>query len=362
MTETVATGTDPSRTPFSELALSQKHLCDHSINGLTSCRHGCRFYYVPTTPSHCYHIGSAERVGLNAPQREWDDSVFYDDEPPKQLESALDSIDLGDRAFEPRDRDHKISGISYSTHWFIDGCTSGIIWQCIEFITEFGHYARLQTRNRILPLPALDVFQTAGEHITVGILTSTLSDAGSTAIASLTPAPSHWIRNFKKSADASVQVLVSVGLTYLTRNRADIRESSEPIATVDPVVILHEPINSRGANFELTTQTAADTGEDDLRQALIEIDDRRPHWIDYQLKHFRWAQAIDAESGLLIHLWPGSHLRNSVDAREWAWLQTRKDRMPLELSVGRNPPVDLRPELSHSDPQSPTFGGDRYDG
>lgn len=209
--EAVATGTDPSRAPFSESALSQKHLRDYVINGLTGCRHGCLFCYIPTTPPYRYHTGNLERVDVDDPPHEWGDSVLHRDELPEQPESALESIDAGDRALATMDRGRSVFGILYSTIRFIDGPTGGITRQCVEL--------------------------------------------------------------------------------------------------------------------------------------LVEIGGREQHWIDSQLKHFRWVQAVGAELGLPDHLWPDDHLINSVDARERAWLQAWTDRESPEPFAGREPSVDPRPEL-----------------
>jgi DNA repair photolyase len=280
----------------------------------TGRRHGCRFCSVSTTPPYRSHAGKFQRVDVNHLQREWGGSVLYRDEFPEQLESALESIDAGDRAFETTDRGRGVFGISYSTDRFIDGRAGGIPRQCVELLAEFGHYARVQTRNPILPLQDLDTFQTAGEHSIVGTSLPSLNDAESTAIELSAPAPSHRLQGLEKFADAGVQAFVSV--------------------------------TPRGANFELAKQAAADAGEYDLHQALVEVDDREEHWIGYQLEHFRWVQAIGAELGLPIHLWPDEQLINSVDARERAWLQAWTARESPEPFADREPSVDPRPELS----------------
>jgi DNA repair photolyase len=345
VTNDVATASDPSRTPYSESALTEKRLCDYVINVATGCRHGCKFCYVPTTPPYRYHTDKLESVGVDDSQEEWGDYVLYRDDLPHHLETALESIDSGTRAFEMSERGRGVFGISYGTDCYMDGRAGSITRRCVRLLAEQEHYARIQTRNPILALQDLNVFKDASDHVTVGTSLSTLDDEAAIAIEPAAPAPSHRLRGLKKFADAGVQVFVSVNPTYPTLDRAALRELLEATVALDPAVVFHEPLNPRGSNFELTKQAAADAGANELHQALVEIDAREQRWVDYQLNHLRWVQEIGADLDLPIYLWPDDQLIDAVDGREREWLTAWKERASPEPFAGREPPAAPLPEL-----------------
>lgn len=344
----VATAEDPSETPFSKSALSEKRLCDYVINVATGCRHGCKFCYVPTTPAYRYHTDKFDRVDVEDVQREWGQYVLYRDDLPTHLEPVLKSFASereSTRTFETTPRGRGIFGISYGTDCYMDGRAGKITRQCVQLLAEYDHYARVQTRNPILALQDLDVFQEAGEYVTIGTSIPTLDDEAAAAIEPAAPAPSHRLRGLKEFAKAGVQVFVSISPTYPTLDRADLRALLEAVAEVDPAVVFHEPINPRGANFELTKEAAAGAGAAELSQALVEIDAREQRWIDYQLRQFHAVQDIGADLDLPVYLWPDDQLINAVKGQRRGWLQAWKARDSPESFAGRDAPEEPMPAL-----------------
>ena len=64
--------TDPTKVVLGESGLYHKSLCDYVINVATGCTHGCKFCYVPSTPSIAARQDMlADAVGGQDGQQEW---------------------------------------------------------------------------------------------------------------------------------------------------------------------------------------------------------------------------------------------------------------------------------------------------
>lgn len=67
-------------------------------------------------------------------------------------------------------------------------------------------------------------------------------------------------------------------------DRDDIHNLLAELASVDPEVVFHEPINPRGSNFELIVAGAEAAGQTDLATAMVDI--RGTDWPEYATQHF----------------------------------------------------------------------------
>lgn len=334
MTSDVTTGEDPTEAVLSESALNKKHLCDYVINVATGCRHGCRFCYVPSTPAIRTRPDMLEdEADVENPQREWGSYVLYRGDIPEKLPGILDRK----RTWKETERGQGIVGISFATDCYMDGRAGEITRGVVEALAEHDRHARVLTRNPILALQDLDVFEDAGEFVTVGSSIPCLDADQVAAIEPSTPAPEHRIRGLKEFAQSGVRTFVSMSPTYPTQDRDDLRELLERIAEVDPDVVFHEPINPRGGNFEMTVEAARQSGQAELGDALESLKDR-DQWLDYSIAHFRAVQEIGEDLDLPIHLWPDDeHIKHS-DRAVASWLERWRERQSPEPFAGRDTP------------------------
>jgi DNA repair photolyase len=337
--EDVRTGEDPTKAILSESGLNSKHLCDYVVNVATGCRHGCKFCYVPSTPNIRTRPDMLEEtVDVDNGQKEWGSYVLYRDGLGERLDAHLDRK----RTWRKTRRGRGVVGVSFSTDCYMDGRAGKITRNVVEALTTHEKYTRVLTRNPILALQDLDVFQEAGEYVTIGSSIPCMDADQVGAIEPSAPAPEHRLRGLKEFNEYGVQTFVSMSPTYPTQTKDDIRRQLERIAECDPAVIFHEPINPRGGNFEMTVQAAKEAGQEELEVELEKLRNRES-WIEYSLNHFKWVQEIGQEMGLSIHLWPDKQLIKHVDQETATWLQSWRDRQSPEEFANRDIPTSTEP-------------------
>ena len=335
----VRTGEDPTQAILSESGLNSKHLCDYVVNVATGCRHGCKFCYVPSTPNIRTRPDMLkEELDVENGQKEWGDYVLYRDGLGERLDDHIERK----RTWRETRRGQGVVGISFSTDCYMDGRAGKITRNVIKSITNHEKYARVLTRNPILALQDLDVFKKAGKYVTVGSSIPCMDSDQVGAIEPSAPAPEHRLRGLNEFNNHGVQTFVSMSPTYPTQNKHDLREQLERISECDPAVVFHEPINPRGANFDMTVQAAQEAGEQELADELAMLHDREK-WIEYATNHLRWVQEIGYDLDLPIHLWPDKQLIKHVSDKEAVWLQSWRDRQSPEKFAEREIPTKSVP-------------------
>lgn len=342
--KSLRTGGDPTKAVLSESGLNSKHLCDYVVNVATGCRHGCKFCYVPSTPNIRTRPDMLEEeLDVKNSQKEWGNYVLYRDGLGEKLDDHLSRK----RTWRTTRRGRGVVGVSFSTDCYMDGRAGGITRNVVKALTKHEKYTRVLTRNPILALQDLDVFREGGEYVTIGSSIPSLNGDQVGAIEPSAPAPSHRLRGLKEFNEAGVQTFVSMSPTYPTLDRSDLRNQLEEIAKCEPAVVFHEPINPRGANFEMTIEAAGDAGEEKLATELRQLKDR-DRWVEYSLNHLRWVQEIGMELDLPVHLWPDKQLVQHVEGETAVWLQSWRDRQSPEEFADRDTPSTMPSLVSSS--------------
>lgn len=273
-------------------------------------------------------------------QKEWGNYVLYRDGLGKRLDGHLDRK----RKWRETERGQGVVGISFSTDCYMDGRAGKITRNVVDALTSHEKYARVLTRNPILALQDLDVFQDGGEYVTIGSSIPCMDTDQVAAIEPSAPAPEHRLRGLKEFNEYDVQTFVSMSPTYPTQDKDDLREQLERVSECDPAVVFHEPINPRGGNFEMTVEAARDAGEDELADELDALRSR-DRWVEYATNHLRWVQEIGQNLDLPVHLWPDKQLIKHVSDEEAVWLQSWRDRQSPEEFAERDIPVDYPPQI-----------------
>ncbi|MFB6237563.1 MAG: radical SAM protein [Halopenitus sp.] len=340
----VRTAEDPTKAILSESALDHKYLCDYVVNVATGCRHGCKFCYVPSTPNiRARPDMLEEEVDVEDGQQEWGSYVLYRDGLGERLDDHLSRK----RTWKETEKGCGIVGISFGTDCYMDGRAGEITRNVVKALADHNRYARVLTRNPILALQDLDVFQEAGDHVTIGSSIPSMAADHVSAIETNAPHPEQRLRGLKEFNEAGVQTYVSMSPTYPTQDRSDLREQLERIAECNPGVIFHEPINPRGANFSMTVAAAREAGQLELANELEKLTNI-DYWTEYALSHFRAVQEIGEELGLPIHLWPDKELLRQTEGRAHEWLVEWRERQSPEEFAGRTTPSEPLPEAPNT--------------
>ncbi|RJT04442.1 radical SAM protein [Halococcus sp. IIIV-5B] len=226
----------------------------------------------------------------------------------------------------------------------MDGRAGEITRNVVKALADHEQYARVLTRNPILALQDSDVFQDAGEYVTIGSSIPCMHTEEVRAIEPNAPAPEHRLRGLKEFNDLGVQTFVSMSPTYPTQDKEDLREQLQRVAECDPAVVFHEPINPRGANFEMTIEAAREAGQTDLARELDDLRDR-DYWVNYATTQFRWVQEIGEELDLPVHLWPDKELINYASQKDTQWLKKWRGRQSPEEFAKRNTPTNPQPRV-----------------
>jgi len=339
--EEVRTSQDPTKAVLSESGLNSKHLCDYVVNVATGCRHGCKFCYVPSTPNIRTRPDMLEeKVDVDNGQKEWGQYVLYREGLGERLDEHL----TRKQKWRETRRGQGVVGVSFSTDCYMDGRAGGITRNVVEVLSKHNKYTRVLTRNPILALQDLDVFTKAGAYVTIGSSIPCMDADQVGAIEPRAPSPEHRLRGLQEFNEHGVQTFISLSPTYPTQNKADIRDQLERIASCDPAVVFHEPINPRGGNFGMTISAARDAGEEHLADELDKLRNRE-NWVEYSVNHLRWVQEIGQELGLPVHLWPDKQLIKHVSDQTAVWLQSWRDRQSPERFAKRDIPRSNPPSL-----------------
>lgn len=280
-----------------------------------------------------------EEADVESPQKEWGQYVLYRDDIINRIDGILERK----RTWRQSERGCGIVGISFATDCYMDGRAGKITREVVASLARHNRHARVLTRNPILALQDADVFQEAGEFVTIGSSIPSINTDEVFAIEPRAPSPQHRIQGLQEFNELGVNTFVSMSPTYPTMEKGDMQTLLKEISKCDPDVIFHEPINPRSGNFRMTVEAAEEAGQ---RELACSLDELRNHneWFKYSVRQFRWVQTIGADLDLPIHLWPDKRQLNMAEGKVKEWLISWKERQSPEDFANRDTPsADMPP-------------------
>lgn len=331
-TQEINRTTDPAKVVLSQSNLFHKSLCDYVINVATGCTHGCKFCYVPSTPGVSARRDMlSERADVGDVQRDWGGYLLYRDDLPERLGRKLDRK----RKWKWTERGQGVVMLSSGTDCYQDRRTAQITRGCVVELVKHKIPVRILTRSPAV-CRDIDLYQRAteltedGMLVRVGSSIPCLDEGQVRAIEPRAPVPSARLNALQELSDAGVPVYVSMSPTYPTQDRDDFKSLIQKFAQLDPEVVFHEPINPRGANFDMTIKAAQDAGETELANELAKLRDKK-YWVDYSLKQMRWAEELGEEYDVNVHVWPDKQVITSVDSETETELRDQRKRPSGEI-------------------------------
>lgn len=334
----VRVNTDPTKSVMSESHLHTKSLCDHVINVATGCRHGCKFCYVPTTPA----IDSrddmlAEQADVEDPQTDWGSYLLYRDDLPERLAQILKERDPSDR--KQTERGRGVVMLSSGTDCYQDRRTAQITRGAVAELVRHNIPVRILTRSPAV-VRDIDLFQAAGERITVGSSIPSFDTALVKAMEPNAPPPAARWEALDRLQQAGVPVYVSMSPTYPTLNEDDFHELLSYFRALGEIVVFHEPINPRGQNFQLCLDAAKAVGYEDIVEELQRLQDSHQYWVEYALEQLTTVQQVATRfEGLHVHSWPDDELVRSTSGQLQTTLKAMQQAVSPESFGDAAPPT-----------------------
>ena len=347
----VVTGLDPTKAVLSESALHDKYLCDYVVNVATGCRHGCKFCYVPSSPQIRARAEMLkEEADVDNPQQEWGSYLLH---RPKEKAEKLSGKLERKRKWKHTDGGRGIVALSFSTDCYQDAHSAAVTRGCIKALSSHTRpdgepiYTRILTRNPILASRDMDVYQEAGDRITIGSSIPSLNNERVSIIEPKAPLPEHRLNSLKEFNQAGVNTYISMSPTYPTQSREDIYDLFRAFSKADPDVVFHEPINHRGGNMNMLVEAAEEAGDEEFADALQRITSRE-EWIEYAVNQFRWVQEAAQDLDVPVHLWPDEELLKHTSGDVHEWLSAWKSRESVESFANRPSPDSSLPEIPNT--------------
>ena len=216
--------------------------------------------------------------------------------------------------------------ISSGTDCYQDRRAAQITRECVIELVNHNKPVRILTRSPAV-VRDIDVFKAADGLVTVGSSIPCLDDEMVRAIEPGAPAPTTRLNALEEISNAGVPVYVSMSPTYPVQNRDDLRALLREFKErLDPDVVFHEPINPRGANFDMTVEAARDAGQQELATELAKLKDR-DNWIEYSVRQLETVEELGEELNVPIHLWPDKQLIKYLDGEKQDKMREERERM-----------------------------------
>ncbi len=334
----VRVNTDPTKSVISESHLHTKSLCDHVVNVVTGCKHGCEFCYVPTTPAIDGRDQMlAEQADVEDPQSDWGSYLLYRDDLPERLGNLLEKRDPSERKQTKRGRG--VVMLSSGTDCYQDRRAAQITRGVVAELVSHNIPVRILTRSPAV-VRDIDLFQTASDRVTVGSSIPSFETPLVRAMEPNAPSPMARWEALDRLRKAGVPVYISMSPTYPTMDEGDFHELLSYFRALGEIVVFHEPINPRGKNFQQCLAAAKQAGYDDVAAELKRMQADHDYWIDYALDQLTTVQQVAKRfDGLRVHSWPDDELLRSTSGKLQSALKAMQQAVSPESFIGEGTAV-----------------------
>lgn len=324
--------TDPTKAVISESSLHKKSLCDHVINVATGCRHGCEFCYVPTTPAiENREEMLEEQADVDDAQRDWGSYLLYRDDLPERLHRVLEDRNPDDRKQTARGRG--IVMLSSGTDCYQDRRAGQITRGCVQELFAHDIPVRILTRSPSV-VRDTELFAERPDLISVGSSIPSFDSSLVNAIEPNAPPPMKRWEALDHLQKHGVPVFVSMSPTYPTVDEYELSNLLGHFAAINADVVFHEPINPRGANFQMCLEAARDLGHENVVAQFEALQDDRT-WMEYALKQINLVQQEAQRYDIQVHSWPDRELVRATTGSLQAQLRAMQDAVsPEHFSTG----------------------------
>ncbi|MHC3381878.1 radical SAM domain-containing protein [Haloarcula sp. H-GB5] len=117
----------------------------------------------------------------------------------------------------------------------------------------------------------------------------------------------------------------------------DFHELLSYFRALGEVVVFHEPINPRGANFQQCLTAAKEAGYDDVVAELQQMQDSHQYWVEYALARLNTVQQVATRfDGLDVHSWPDDELVRSTSGQLRSKLKAMQQAVSPESFSGQD--------------------------
>ncbi|GGK83330.1 hypothetical protein GCM10009067_39480 [Haloarcula sebkhae] len=117
----------------------------------------------------------------------------------------------------------------------------------------------------------------------------------------------------------------------------DFHELLSYFRALGEVVVFHEPINPRGANFQQCLDAAKEAGYDDVVTELQQMQDSHQYWVEYALAQLNTVQQVATRfDGLEVHSWPDDELVRSTSGQLRSKLKAMQQAVSPEAFSGQD--------------------------
>jgi DNA repair photolyase len=250
----------------------------------------------------------AAQADVDDPQRDWGSYLLYRDDLPERTRRGLQETGPDSDEWKTTERGRGVVMLSSGTDCYQDRRTAQITRGVVRELAEAGVSVRILTRSPNMTRD-IDLFKEYNDQITVG---TSIPSFDTSLVRAMEPGAAPPMARWKALTEvrrrAGVPVFVSFSPTYPTMGRDEIREALSYFKALDPSVVFHEPMNPRGANFEMCMEAAEEVGYEEAAQSLGELKDEQA-WKEYALEQIELVHDVATTLDMAqIHTWPDQRL------------------------------------------------------
>ncbi len=279
-----------------------------------------------------------EQADVDDAQQDWGSYLLYRDDLPERLHQVLDERDPSER--KQTDRGRGVVMLSSGTDCYQDRRAAQITRGCVKELIAHELPVRILTRSPAV-VRDLDLFKQAGDLITVGSSIASLDTELVSAMEPNAPPPMARWEALDTLQQADVPVFVSMSPTYPGMDKYEIDNLLGHFSALGAEVVFHEPINPRGANFELCRAAAKDAGRDDIARTLETFANDHQAWVEYALKQINLVQRRATRyDNLNVHSWPDDQLIKATSGQLNQQLRAMQQAVSPEQFGSHSPKPD----------------------